>query len=55
MRSYGHKSANTKRITYVLISKKRSDLYFTITEDERKALTTLQKIDRKIALKKPKR
>jgi hypothetical protein len=38
-----------------VLSKKRSDLYFTISEDERKALASVQRIERKVALKKPKK
>ena len=38
-----------------MISRRRSDLYFTLTDDERKALTTLQRIKRAIALKNLKR
>jgi hypothetical protein len=38
-----------------MISKKRSDLYFTVTDDERKALAALQKIEHRIAIKKPRK
>jgi hypothetical protein len=38
-----------------VISRKRSDLYYTVTDDERKALAAIQTIEQRIALKKPKR
>ncbi len=37
-----------------MISKKRSDLYFTVSEDERRALVNVQRIELKIALRNQK-
>ena len=40
-----------ERVNFAVISHKRSDLYFTVSDDERKALAAVQRIDRVIASK----
>ncbi|HZW56940.1 MAG TPA: hypothetical protein VFF30_11685 [Nitrososphaerales archaeon] len=38
-----------------MICRKRSDFYFTVSDDERRALASVQRVEQAIALKRTKR